>query len=82
MESVTPPGHSIFQTWFTILFQREQLQKAADITPASKSTKSCYKRSRVDRTIIESRMTRTVNKNPPVYKISRGGKDGRYNSLD
>ena len=36
-----------------------------------------YERSqRVDRAIFESRMTRTVNRNPQVYKTFRGTSHG------
>jgi len=43
----------------------------------------CHERSqRVSHTAIESRTTHTVSRNPQVYKIFRGDKDIRHDSLD
>ena len=77
VESVTPPGHSIFQTWSTISISTLTIIESSRYHSHTQEHNSghCKRSQCVDHVVIESRMTHTVNRNPRVYKISRGDKD-------
>ena len=70
MESVTPPDHLMFHTWFTTPTSMQVVTETIDIAPTVKGIISIVteESQRADYTVIESRMTRTVKKHPRVYK--------------
>jgi len=69
-----PPGHFIFKTWSTIpILTRAVTESSRYHSCNQEHNPGYYERSqRVDRAVFESRVTRTVNRNPLVYKTSIG----------
>ena len=64
-EPFAPPGHFIFRTWSTFLSPRAVTKNSRHHSHNQEHNSGCYDRSQcVDRTAIESCMTRTINSNP------------------
>ena len=74
VESLTPSRQFTFQTGSTIPISTQIVTESSRYFSRNQEHNSGrYERSqRVDRAVIESRMTHTVNRNPRVYKTSRG----------
>ena len=74
MESLTPSRQFTFQTGSTIPISTQAVIESSRYYSRNQEHNSGrYERSqRVDHAVIESRMTRFININPRVYKISRG----------
>ena len=60
------PRGLIFQTWFMVSISTQAVIKSSKYHSHNQEyNPDCYKKSQcIDRAIFESRMTRTVNKNP------------------
>ena len=66
-------GHFIFQIWSTIPITTQVVTESKRYHSRNQEhNPGHFERSQhIDRAVIESHMTRTINSNPEIYKIPR-----------